>query len=229
MASTPQTSSTPVQSSAARNPINNPSGPFDSLTTDQINSLSLTVTSSLLPSTQALQAIANAFTSLGASPAQVTNLALELVNYCYDNGSSPETLFRGNSSIGVPFSKLASIISEHATLRQFARYFAPLIWNARISLNKPPAAWEAWHYNEEERFAAFDFFDGVLNSAALMPKDGLIRKPTRAEINASQTNRNVHLFENKTQKSKYLSNSALVTKGIADSEGPRVQFLPGPE
>nr|QBK56532.1 coat protein [Schlumbergera virus X] len=203
---------------------------FQSLSTSQLAALPLSITSSLLPSQSDLAAIALALQALGATPANLTAVSLELVNYCYDNGSSAETVFKGDSAIlGVPLSKVANAVTQSSTLRQFCRYFAKLIWNYRLEKNKPPAAWEAWAYKPEQKFAAFDFFDGVLNEAALDPVDGLTRIPNEAERLANQTNRNVHLFESNAQKSRALTTSALVTKGLQGSEPPRMQLLPSPE
>lgn len=203
---------------------------FQSLSTSQLSALPLSITSSLLPSQSDLTAIALSLQGLGASPANLTAVSLELVNYCYDNGSSAETVFKGDSAIlGVPLSKIANAVTQHSTLRQFCRYFAKLIWNYRLEKNKAPAAWEAWAYKPEQKFAAFDFFDGVLNEAALDPVDGLIRIPNESERLANQTNRNVHLFESNAQKSRALTTSALVTKGLQGSEAPRMQLLPSPE
>lgn len=222
-----QTSQTSGPSSARVSP---PVGPFQTLSASQLAALSLGVTSSLLPSPAELTSISQALIALGASATNLTPLSLEIVNYCFDNGSSPETVFKGDSSIlQMPLSKVAHAITQFTTLRQFCRYFAKIIWNYRVSRNLPPAAWEAWAYKPEQKFAAFDFFDGVLNEAALNPTDGLVRVPNEAERLANQTNRNVHLFESNAQKSRALTTSALVTKGIQGSESPRIQFLPGPE
>lgn len=224
-------STTPAQSSQSAGPRTAQSaGPFQTLSTAQLAALSLGVTSSLLPSPAELTNISQALVSLGASATNLTPLSLEIVNYCFDNGSSPETVFKGDSQIlNMTLSKIASTITQFTTLRQFCRYFAKIIWNYRVSKNLPPAAWEAWAYKPEQKFAAFDFFDGVLNEAALSPSDGLVRLPNEAERLANQTNRNVHLFESNAQKSRALTTSALVTKGLQGSEQPRIQFLPGPE
>ncbi|QIL68844.1 coat protein [Papaya virus X] len=202
---------------------------FPTLSNVDLSTLQFTTTSSLLPSDDDLSLIFQEFNKLGATSTNATQVALEVVNYCFDNGSSPDTTFKGTSkTLGVPLLKLANAVTQHTTLRQFCRYFAKLIWNYRLSTNKPPAAWEAWHYKPEQQFAAFDFFDGVLNEAALKPSDGLVRRPNELERLANQTNRNVHLFENNVQKSRALSTSTLVTKGVQGSDSPRVQFLPEP-
>lgn len=225
MSTTPSSTSTSIGS---RTPA--VLGPFASLTSSQLNVLPLSVTSSLLPAPEDLVAISQAFITLGAAQTNLTQVSLELVNYCFDNGSSPETVFKGSSvTLGVPLSKVANAVTQYTTLRQFCRYFAKLIWNYRLEKNKPPAAWEAWSYKPEQKFAAFDFFDGVLNEAALNPVDGLVRIPNEAERLANQTNRNVHLFESNAQKSRALTTSALVTKGLQGSESPKIQLLPSPE
>ncbi|AAK69583.1 coat protein [Cactus virus X] len=223
-------STTGVQSSQSSGPRSTPqSGPFQTLSSSQLAALSLGVTSSLLPSPAELVSISQALTTLGASATNLTPLSLEIVNYCFDNGSSPETVFKGDSTVLQMPSPKSPCHHPITTLRQFCRYFAKIIWNYRVSKNLPPAAWEAWAYKPEQKFAAFDFFDGVLNEAALNPIDGLVRVPNEAERLANQTNRNVHLFESNAQKNRALTTSALVTKGLQGSESPRIQFLPGPE
>ena len=125
------------QSSGVRAPT--PPSPFQTLTTSQLSALTLGVSSSLLPSPEELTQVSNALIALGASSSNVSQVALEVVNYCFDNGSSPETVFKGNSSLlQLPLSKVAHAIIQVTTLRQFCRYFAKLIWNYRVSKNLPP-------------------------------------------------------------------------------------------
>ena len=118
-------STTGVQSSQSSGPRSTPqSGPFQTLSSSQLAALSLGVTSSLLPSPAELVSISQALTTLGASATNLTPLSLEIVNYCFDNGSSPETVFKGDSTVlQMPLSKVAHAITQFTTLRQFCRYF----------------------------------------------------------------------------------------------------------
>ena len=179
-----------------------PAPAFTAPTAEVLAALPLAVTSSLVPSTADLAAIAQAWIALGVPTEAITGHALSLVNYCFDSGSSNFTTFSGNSPTAtIPLSALAALVIQRTSLRKFCRYFAPLIWNARIAASKPPASWEAWNIPTEEKYAGFDFFDGVSNPAALQPQGGLIRNPTEKERIANATARSLHLFEAASQRS----------------------------
>lgn len=205
--------------------------PFNTITKEQIDSFSTKVTSRLLPTDAQLNQISTLLTALQIPAEQLGVVALELVNYCYDNFSSAQTVVTGDSSIsGVSLQQIAgAVTTSGATLRQFCRYFAPIIWNVRLRDNKPPATWEAQGYKHNSRFAAFDFFDGVENVGSLQPPEGLLRPPTQEERIANQTNKQVALFQTAAQGNNFASNSAFITKGQLTTTSPSIQFLPGPE
>lgn len=224
MSTVPSSTSTSVPSSSSV------TGSFTSPSHEQLTTLSMPIVSSLLPEPQELQAIAQGFIAAGIPAANVTLAALDLVNVAYDSGSSREAKVPGTlTGTQIPRSKLLDVITSHTTFRKFCRYFAKLIWNVRISQNLPPASWEAQNFKEDQKFAAFDFFDGVLNEAALKPDGGLIRKPSEAEIIANQTNRSIHLFESQAQRSNLATTATQLTRGRLDSQSPQVQLLPPPE
>ncbi|ANW11496.1 CP [Senna mosaic virus] len=186
--------------------------------------------SNLLPTQEQLKTVTDLFRAAKVPDASMTSVALELVNFCFDNGSSSYTAVSGQSSIdGVTLNQLASMVKASGTsLRKFCRYFAPVIWNLRVD-KVPPANWEAAGYKPGEKFAAFDFFDGVENPAAMQPPAGLKRSPTQAERIANATNKQVNLFQAAAQDNNFASNSSFITRGQLSTNAPTVQFLPPPE
>ncbi|MBD0422174.1 hypothetical protein H0H10_23960 [Streptomyces sp. TRM S81-3] len=207
-----------------------PSAAFAPLSQEVLETLSFPVTSNLVPSPVELAAIADAWTTLGVPAAETTKHALALVNFCFDSGSSATTRFTGASPTPtIPLSALAGAVLELVPIRKFCRYFAQYIWNARLTANAPPASWEAWNFPENEKFAGFDFFDGVLNTASLKPPQGLVRKPTEAERVANATAKSLHLFEAATQRSNLASTATQFTRGRLTDTSPTIQFLPAPE
>lgn len=204
--------------------------PFKPPTVEELASFKTTPTSNLLPTPDQLKTISDLLTAAKVPAASLTTIALELANFCYDNGSSSYTAVIGPSSLAdISLSQVANIVKASGTsLRKFCRYFAPIIWNLRTD-KLAPANWEASGYKPTEKYAAFDFFDGVENPAALQPPGGLVRTPTQAERIANQTNKQVNLFQAAAQDNNFASNSAFITKGQISGSSPTIQFLPPPE
>lgn len=204
--------------------------PFATPTQDQLDSFNAVVSSNLLPNQAQLQAIINDLVAINVPLASATTVCLELANYCYDNGSSAATVISGDSSVtNVPLRRVASAVRDSGTsLRKLCRYFAPVIWNLRTD-RTPPANWEASGFKPSEKFAAFDFFDGVENPAAMQPPGGLVREPSQAERIANNTAKQIHLFEAAARDNNFASNSNFVTRGHISANAPTIQFLPPPE
>nr|ADL40967.1 coat protein [Potato virus X] len=141
--------------------------------------------------------------------------AWDLVRHCADVGSSAQTemIDTGPYSNGISRARLAAAIKEVCTLRQFCMKYAPVVWNWMLTNNSPPANWQAQGFKPEHKFAAFDFFNGVTNPAAIMPKEGLIRPPSEAEMNAAQTAAFVKITKARAQSSDFASLDAAVTRG----------------
>nr|AAA47177.1 coat protein [Potato virus X] len=141
--------------------------------------------------------------------------AWDLVRHCADVGSSAQTemIDTGPYSNGISRARLAAAIKEVCTLRQFCMKYAPVVWNWMLSNNSPPANWQAQGFKPEHKFAAFDFFNGVTNPAAIMPKEGLIRPPSEAEMNAAQTAAFVKITKARAQSNDFASLDAAVTRG----------------
>nr|ALI93726.1 coat protein [Potato virus X] len=141
--------------------------------------------------------------------------AWDLVRHCADVGSSAQTemIDTGPYSNGISRARLAAAIKEVCTLRQFCMKYAPVVWNWMLTNNSPPANWQAQGFKPEHKFAAFDFFNGVTNPAAIMPKEGLIRPPSEAEMNAAQTAAFVKITKARAQSNDFASLDAAVTRG----------------
>nr|UTK56576.1 coat protein [Babaco mosaic virus] len=204
--------------------------PFPNLTKETMASFNFKPSSNLLPSEEELKTISTLLVAAKIPSMSTTIVAMDLVNFCYDNGSSAYTVISGESSVtGVTLAQIASIVKASGTsLRKFCRFFAPVIWNLRTD-KVPPANWESAGFKPTEKFAAFDFFDGVENPAAMQPPGGLIRSPNQAERIANQTNKQVNLFQTAAQGNNLASNSAFITKGQISTSTPSIQFLPSPE
>lgn len=206
------------------------SDPFPQITQEQMTAFKPDATSNLLPSKDQLATISSLLVAAKVPAASTTTVAIELVNFCYDNGSSAYTVVQGPSSIAeVSLSQVANIVKASGTsLRKFCRFFAPIIWNLRTD-KVPPANWEANGFKPTEKFAAFDFFDGVENPASMQPPGGLVRSPSQAERIANATNKQVNLFQAAAQENNFASNSAFITKGQISTSSPTIQYLPPPE
>nr|ALJ33106.1 coat protein [Potato virus X] len=141
--------------------------------------------------------------------------AWDLVRHCADVGSSAQTemIDTGPYSNGISRARLAAAIKEVCTLRQFCMKYAPVVWNWMLTNNSPPANWQAQGFKPEHKFAAFDFYNGVTNPAAIMPKEGLIRPPSEAEMNAAQTAAFVKITKARSQSNDFARLDAAVTRG----------------
>ncbi|AEO12144.1 coat protein [Tamus red mosaic virus] len=216
--------------SPANQPKVESNNPFKAPTLDRLKLMTFDVNSTLLPSTEEFKLISEDWAKLGISGDSLTENAMKLATFCYHSGSSTTTEMRGESSKpGVSLSRLAGVVNMHTSLRKFCRYFAPLIWNIHVESKIPPAAWQSKDFKEGEKFAAFDFFDGVENVGSIKPPGGLIRKPTDKERIANATARALKLFEAAAQQNRMASNSVHYTQGRYSDTAPQIQFLPDPE
>ncbi|QCO31672.1 coat protein [Cherry virus Turkey] len=150
---------------------------------------------------------------------QVFQCAFEVTMYCVNNGSSEYTKFFGLSSCGVPLNDLASTIKSVTTLRQFCSRYAAIAWNYMLKKETPPANWQRHKVVEEAKYAAFDFFEAVTSDAAIMPQEGLVRKPTSKEMCAAAIMKDVKLSRDELKRGTNMSMFAEVTGGRG---GPKV-------
>lgn len=118
---------------------------------------------------------------------------------CYHNGSSRYTTLDTHSPNNVHLAEIKDIVESHCTLRQFCTYYSKICYNMGRSAQKPPANWAAKGFSEDTKYAAYDFFNGVLNPAAPPPKSGMKFKPTEAEIKAHAVNSTMAIMESRPQ------------------------------
>ena len=93
-------------------------------------------------------------------------------------GATPSNPALSRRALAAQFDRI------NITPRQFCMYFAKVVWNILLDSNIP-ANWAKLGYQEDTKFAAFDFFDGVTNPASLQPADGLIRQPNEKRTSCS--------------------------------------------
>lgn len=204
---------------------------FEAPTHEQLMTLKLQTTSNAVPSPEQLKMITDTWKVLGIPDADFTTNAIRLVWFCYHSGSSEAVQVEGATTVAtVQLYQLAGVVRQHSTLRKFCRYFAKIIWNYALETNQPPANWASQNYKEADRFAAFDFFDGVLSPAALDPKGGLKRMPNTNEIAANESNKTIHLYQTASRGSNLSSTSTIATKGAYSTNASNAGFfITGPE
>nr|UIS26443.1 MAG: coat protein [Coral holobiont-associated alphaflexivirus 1] len=176
-----------------------------------------------------------------ATEAQLRTMLLHMVIEFADNGTSGQTKY--DAGFGhdilefVPDGQviylefLASIIKRFCTVRQFASFYAPMYWNWAISNECPPAKWMKFGYKNEEKYAGFDFFFGVLDSSSLggAYKNGLVRLPTESEIIANQTNSRVSIYRDvSAREGGHKSTFVEVTRGSTVPKNVNLGLLPAP-
>lgn len=194
---------------------------------EHLNQLEFVPVSNSVANPDQLNAIAAAWVALGVPDAQVPKFAWDLARHCADIGSSPSVLPVGTApGSTVSRASLAGAVRSICTLRQFCMFFAKVVWNLLISSNTPPANWHRFEVTEPQRFAAFDFFDGVTSPAALNPVGGLIRPPSHLELAASSTAKFIGIARASRGQSNLLTNAPEVTHGR--SADTRVELLEAP-
>lgn len=156
---------------------------------ETLKGLECVVLDSKVATEEQLSQISQLWTAAGAPGDQVGRIALDIAIQCMHNGSSRFTRLKGMCPLWpvMPRAGVCGIIQQVCTLRQFCMYYAKIVWVYMIENEEPPSSWAHHGYNYNERYAAFDFFQGVLNRAALQPV-AMTREPTPAEIQANKAN-----------------------------------------
>ncbi|UTQ50735.1 MAG: coat protein [Plant associated potexvirus 1] len=176
---------------------------------------------------------AGSFSNAVATPAQIKDIARDLslhglakeniakglwdiARHCADVGSTKAVVLVGHCApLGETRAEIARIIRLHCTLRQFCMFYARVVWNMLLKERLAPAGWMRSNYVEADRYAAFDFFTGVLNSASLQVP--LIRDPTPSEILAHNTNARVAIYRSRIDQSQKATTAVEITGGTARS------------
>nr|UZP17225.1 coat protein [Daphne virus X] len=208
---------------------NSASDPTTPPSLKDLQALQYTTTTTAVATPSEIQAICEVWKTSLKVPAEKVPLACwDLARAFADTGASSKSELSGDTPAlpNLPRKQLAQAIKMHCTIRQFCMYFANIVWNILVSTGVPPANWQRLSYKEETKFAAFDFFDGVGNPAALMPKEGLIREPSALEIAAHATGKQVALHRDNARKGKFMTNAVEVTHGTT---GASTAFITLPE
>nr|UHS16757.1 coat protein [Garlic virus A] len=129
----------------------------------------------------------------GATPKDLFSLAWT----CYHNGSSRFVTLNTDAPCGIAHSELKDLVENYCTLRQFCGFYAKACYVAGKQQNKPPANWSRKGYQDESKFAAFDFFNAVLSDSSPSPPGGMRYKPTDAEILAHSMNAKMSIVESR--------------------------------
>ncbi|UIK24040.1 coat protein [Musa ornata-associated banmivirus] len=132
---------------------------------------------------------------VGLPESKIFDTAFEIAWICYHNGSSANMSFKGRSKVGKDFTELIGAIREVCSLRQFCRAYANLVWTRAVVERTPPMHWQKFGFKDEVKYAAFDFFDAVGSDAAIQPKTGLPRMPTKQEQNANASRKKISVTD----------------------------------
>nr|QCI34280.1 CP [Jasmine virus C] len=200
-----------------------PTNLYNKPTIDQLCSIKPRAISNNMATSQDMAAITVAIEALGVPSEHIQTVLIQAVAYCKDASSStyldPQGVFEWGSGAVMADSILAILKRDAGTLRRVCRLYAPVTWNHMLAHNAPPSDWAAMGFQYTERFAAFDCFDYVENSAAVQPFEGLIRRPTPAEKIAHNTHKRLAL-DRANRNEKYASLEAEVTGGHV---GPEIE------
>nr|ADA79750.1 coat protein [Grapevine rupestris stem pitting-associated virus] len=164
----------------------------------------------------AIDELIRAFGESGIAEGGEFDVAIDIARHCSDVGSSQRSTLIGKS----PFcelnrSEIAGIIREVTTLRRFCMYYATPPPPIHLETGIPPANWTKKGFNENEKFAAFDFFLGVTDESALEPKGGVKRAPTKAEMVANIASFEVKVLRQTMAEGKRSSNLGEISGGTA--------------
>nr|AID49637.1 coat protein [Garlic virus C] len=172
-----------------------------------------TVTNELLPSETELEAVANDITSNSVATQNTIREILDLLRArkpnatpkdlfslawaCYHNGSSRYTNLTTDAPCGMSHAELKDLVEEFCTLRQFCGFYAKTCYVTGRQQNKPPANWARKGFQDESKFAAFDFFNAVSSDSSPNPPGGMRFKPTQAEILGHSLNAKMSIIESR--------------------------------
>lgn len=132
-------------------------------------------------------------TRQGATPKDLFSLAWT----CYHNGSSRFVTLSTKAPCGMPHSELKDLVENFCTLRQFCGFYAKACYVTGKQQKKPPASWSRKGYQDDAKFAGFDFFNAVLSDFSPAPPGGMRFKPTDAEILAHSMNAKMSIVESR--------------------------------
>lgn len=153
--------------------------------------------------------------ALGVPEKSIRVIAHDMGMYCTANSASPHMNPKGSFEVDgrvVARDLVGAVIKEFTTLRQFCRAYAPCIFQHMLLHETPPPNWQAKGFPKEAQYAAFDFFDYVMNPACIQPLEGLIRMPTNEETIAFETHKRKCLNK-RANNDRFASFDADITGG----------------
>nr|WRQ95788.1 5' extended coat protein [Kalanchoe latent virus] len=174
----------------------NPANPYGRFSIDELFKMKIDVVSNNMATTEQMAKITADIAGLGVPSEQVAEVILKMVIMCASVSSSAFLDPDGSIEFGsgaVPVDSIAAIMKKHAGLRKVCRLYAPIVWNSMLVRNQPPSDWQAMGFPFNARFAAFDTFDYVTNTAAIQPVEGIIRRPTSEEVIAHNAHKRLAL------------------------------------
>nr|AHI46537.1 coat protein [Garlic common latent virus] len=200
----------------ARNLLRDTSNVFTRPCKDPLIALDFKAESFAVATAEDLAAITAKFEQLGGPTERLAPLCWSIARYCADTSSSyvadPKGTFEYPGG-AITRDAVYAVIQEVTTLRAFCRAFAPVVWNEMLITKRPPAGWQTKGYTASTKYAAFDPFDYVLNSACVQPLEGIIRVPTDEETIAHMTNKRITIDRNR-RNGRFSSTNSLVTGGM---------------
>nr|CAB57961.1 32kDa coat protein [Lily latent virus] len=198
----------------------NPANPYGRFSIDELFKMKVGVVSNNMATTEQMAKIASDIAGLGVPTEHVASVILQMVIMCACVSSSvfldPDGSIEFDNG-AVPVDSIAAIMKKHAGLRKVCRLYAPIVWNSMLVRNQPPADWQAMGFQYNTRFAAFDTFDYVTNQAAIQPVEGIIRRPTSAEVIAHNAHKQLAL-DRSNRNERFGNLEADYTGGIQGAE-----------
>lgn len=174
-----------------------PSNMYNMLSIDDLYAIKPKAISNNMATAEDMAKIKVSLEALGVPTEEVSKLVAQAAIYCKDTSSSEYMDPRGtfNTSAGaISMDAVFAVLkTQGGTLRRVCRLYAAVTWNYMLIHDAPPSDWPAMGFKRNERFAAFDCLDYVENTAAIPPKEGLIRKPTSNEYIAHNTYKRIAL------------------------------------
>nr|QDY98353.1 coat protein [Potato virus M] len=205
----------------AENMRPDPTNPYNRPSIEALSRIKPIAVSNNMATSEDMMRIYVNLEGLGVPTEHVQQVVIQAVLFCKDASSSvfldPRGSFEWPRGAITADAVLAVLKKDAETLRRVCRLYAPVTWNHMLTHNAPPADWAAMGFQYEDRFAAFDCFDYVENTAAVQPLEGLIRRPTPREKIAHNTHKDIALrAANRNQV--FSSLNAEVTGGMNGPE-----------
>lgn len=174
-----------------------PTNPYNRPSIDALSRLKPRAISNNMATSEDMMKIYVNLEGLGVPTEHVQQVVIQAVVFCKDASSSafldPRGSFEWPGGAITADAVLAILKRDADTLRRVCRLYAPVTWNYMLTHNAPPSDWAAMGFQYETRFAAFDCFDYVENTAGVQPLEGLIRRPTSQEKIAHDTHKDIAL------------------------------------